>query len=166
MREACVFVRSTRLNQLLSLVFIFAMGACGNFGGCSACGSVGALPADTPQTLKGLPRDQTIEGGAQIRVTPQGFTKISQAVKQILNQSLAGGFCVPKGEIGSCSSGFLSTGACYCAGSQPGCSPGCKANVQINPGAAGFSVTPSGNQLRIDLSLSLQTQIVITGRAL
>jgi hypothetical protein len=166
MREACVFVRSTRLNQLLSLVFIFAMGACGNFGGCSACGSVGALPADTPQTLKGLPRDQTIEGGAQIRVTPQGFTKISQAVKQILNQSLAGGFCVPKGEIGNCSSGFLNTGACYCAGSQPGCSPGCKANVQINPGAGGFNVTPSGNQLRIDLSLSLQTQIVITGRAL
>ncbi len=160
-----MFVRSTRLNQLLSLVFIFAMGACGNFGGCGACGSVGALPADTPQTLKGVPRDQTVEGGAQIRVTPQGFTKISAAIKQILNQSLAGGFCVPRGEVGNCDSGFLSTGACYCAGNAgPGCNPGCKANVQINQN--GFNVTPVGNELRVDLSLTLSTQIVIKGRAL
>ncbi|MDQ3339841.1 MAG: MYXO-CTERM sorting domain-containing protein [Myxococcota bacterium] len=150
---------------MLSLVFIFAMGACGNFGGCGACGSVGALPADTPQTLKGVPRDQTVEGGAQIRVTPQGFTKISAAIKQILNQSLAGGFCVPRGEVGNCDSGFLSTGACYCAGNAgPGCNPGCKANVQINQN--GFNVTPVGNELRVDLSLTLSTQIVIKGRAL
>ncbi|MBA3500417.1 MAG: hypothetical protein H0T65_08600, partial [Deltaproteobacteria bacterium] len=150
---------------MLSLVFIFAMGACGNFGGCGACGSVGALPADTPQTLKGVPRDQTVEGGAQIRVTPQGFTKISAAIKQILNQSLAGGFCVPRGEVGNCDSGFLSTGACYCAGNAgPGCNPGCKANVQINQN--GFNVTPVGNELKVDLSLTLSTQIVIKGRAL
>jgi len=161
-----VFVRSTRLNQLLSLVFIFAMGACGNFGGCGACGAVGALPADTPQTLKGVPRDQTVEGGAQIRVTPQGFQKISQALPAVLNQSLAGGFCVPRGEVGSCTGGFPNTGACYCAGNAgPGCNPGCKANVSINPGGLTISAT-TANSLRVNLSLSISTQIVLTGRLL
>jgi hypothetical protein len=161
-----VFVRSTRLNQLLSLVFILAMGACGNFGGCGACSSVGALPADTPQTLKGLPRDQTVEGGAQIRVTPQGFTKISAAMKQVLNQSLAGGFCVPRGSVGNCTGGFPNTGACYCAGNAgPGCNPGCKANVTLNK----FDVVPSqaaSNALVVDVGLAISTQIVLTGRLL
>src|SRR5687768_12751370 len=142
------------------------MGACGNFGGCGACSSVGALPADTPQTLKGMPRDQTVEGGAQIRVTPQGFTKISAAMKQVLNQSLASGFCVPQGEVGNCSGGFLGTGACYCSGnSGAGCNPGCKANVTLNK----FDVVPSqvaSNTLVVDVGLSLTTQVRITGQVL
>ncbi|HLL20884.1 MAG TPA: hypothetical protein VK427_02085, partial [Kofleriaceae bacterium] len=87
-------------------MFILVMSACGNFGGCGACGAVGALPADTPQTLKGVPRDQTVEGGAQIRVTPQGFNKLKTVLPALLNQSLAGGFCVPRGEVGNFSSGF------------------------------------------------------------
>jgi hypothetical protein len=161
-----VFVRSTRLNHLLSLVFVVAMGACGNFGSCGACGAVGALPADTPQTLKGVPRDQTVEGGAQIRVTPQGFTKLTSVLPGLLNQQLAGGFCVPRGEVGNCGSGFGNTGACYCTqNSGAGCNPGCKANVSINPGGFALSVT-NQNRLRINLSTTVSTQIQITGRLL
>ena len=161
-----MFVRSARLNQLLSVLFILAMGACGNFGGCGACGSVGPLPADTPQTLKGLPRDQTIEGGAQIRVTPQGFQKLSAVLPALLNQSLSGGFCVPRGEVGKCTGGFPNTGACYCVqNSGPSCNPGCQANVSINPGGFTMSVT-NQNRLRVNLSTTLQTQIVISGRLL
>src|SRR5688572_7731950 len=140
------------------------MGACGNFGSCGACGAVGALPADTPQTLKGVPRDQTVEGGAQIRVTPAGFQKLTAILPAVLNQSLSSGFCVPRGEVGNCSSGFGNTGACYCTqNSGAGCNPGCKANVAINPNGLQLSVT-NQNRLRVNLSTTLNTQIQITGR--
>src|SRR5689334_9835080 len=102
------------------------MGACGNVGGCGACGSVGPLPTG------GLPKNQTIEGGAQIRVTPAGFNKLKSVLPALLNQQLAGGFCIPDGEVGNCSGGFLGTGACYCTNSGSGCSPGCHVNVSLN----------------------------------
>ena len=74
--------RSTRLNLILSTVFIVAMGACGNLGGCGACSAAQPLPGGA------LPADQTVEGGAQIRVTPPGFNKLTSILPGALNQSL------------------------------------------------------------------------------
>jgi len=154
------------LNQALSVLFVLALGACGNFGGCGGCSSVGPLPADTPQTLKGLPRDQTVEGGAQIRVTPAGFTKLTSVLPTVLNQQLSGGFCVPQGQVGSCTGGFPNTGACYCTQDNTSCGTNqCKANVSINPGGLTVSVT-NQNLLRISVSTTISTQIQLTGRAL
>ncbi len=90
-----MFVRSTRLNAVLSTMFVVALGACGNLGGCGACGAVQPLPQG------GLPATQTIEGGAQIRVTQQGFNKLTAIIPGLLNSQLAGGFCVPQGATGS-----------------------------------------------------------------
>ncbi len=160
-----MFVRSTRLNLILSVLFVFTMGACGNFGGCGGCSSVGPLPADTAATLKGVPRDQTVEGGAQIRVTPAGFTKLTSILPSVLNQQLASGFCVPRGEIGNCSGGFLGTGACYCTASTTGCSPGCKVNVALNPNGLQLSVTNS-QKLNVRLSTSVSTSMKINGQVL
>ena len=155
-----MFVRSTRINQVVSLLFVLAMGACGNFGGCGACGSTQPLPGGR------LPTDQTVEGGAQVRVTQAGFQKLTSIIPGVLNDSLAGGFCVPKGEVGNCSSGLGNTGACYCTqDSGSGCNPGCRATVAINPGGFSLSVT-NQNRLRISLSTTLNTQIRITGRLL
>src|SRR5512134_3180579 len=75
-----VFVHSTRINSVISLLFILAMGACGNFGSCGACGATQPLPGGR------LPVDQTVEGGAQIRVTPQGFQKLTAILPGVLNQ--------------------------------------------------------------------------------
>ena len=153
-----MFVRSTRLNVVLSMLFLLSMGACGSFGGCGACGSVSPLPTG------GLPKDQTVEGGAQIRVTPAGFNKMTSILPAVLNAQLADGFCVPRGEVGNCSGGFLGTGACYCtANAGAGCNPGCKVNVALNS----LVPTVTGNQsLNLRLSTAVSTSMRITGQVL
>src|SRR5215218_5276075 len=108
------------------------MGACGNFGSCGACGSTQPLPGGR------LPTDQTVEGGAQIRVTPGGFQKLTSILPGVLNQQLGGGMCIPKGSVGSPNSTF-GTGAEWCYSNSNGCSPGCKANVSLNNGGFGIS---------------------------
>ncbi|MDQ3366037.1 MAG: hypothetical protein M3680_11475 [Myxococcota bacterium] len=148
---------------MLSVVFILAMGACGNFGSCGACGATTPLPADTSATLRGLPKDQTVEGGAQIRVTPQGFAKLTSILPTVLNQQLSAGFCVPRGEVGNCAGG-LGTGACYCtANNGGGCNPGCKVNVGLNPNGLQLSVT-SSQRLNLRLSTNISTTVRIQGQ--
>jgi hypothetical protein len=139
------------LNLFLSLVFVIAMGACGNFGGCGGCG-VGALPADTPQTLKGLPRDQTVEGGAQIRVTPAGFNKLTSTLPGAINTALAGGFCIPKGGVS-----VLGIGADWCYQNQGGCAPGCRVNATVNQ----TQLQVQGNSLHVAVSADVDLNIPI-----
>lgn len=149
-----MFVRSTRLNQLLSLLFVLTMGACGNLGGCGACGSTSPLPNGR------LPTDQTVEGGAQIRVTPQGFSKLSAILPGVLNQSLAGGFCLPKGQAGVSIAGFDVATAKYCQSNSNGCNPGCKITAQLNtPG--GLTTEVVGNNLRVNVSTKIDSTIRI-----
>ncbi|HEY5945630.1 MAG TPA: hypothetical protein VIV40_09070 [Kofleriaceae bacterium] len=133
------------------------MGACGNLGGCGACGSSQPLPGGK------LPTDQTVEGGAQIRVTPQGFQKMTSILPGVLNQQLAGGFCVPRGKVGTPSGGFLATGAEWCYSNSNGCNPGCKANVSLNNGGFALSVT-NQNTLHVVISTSVNATIPIRGQ--
>jgi MYXO-CTERM domain-containing protein len=151
-----VFVRSIRINSILSIVFITAMGACGNFGGCGACGSTGPLPGGK------LPTDQTIEGGAQVRVTPAGFTKMTSILPGIINQQFAGGFCVGQQQFGFSTFGLF-TGIQACKGnSGTGCNPGCKLGVSLNPNGLSLGVT-SYNSLRVGLSMTASTAITMSG---
>lgn len=146
-----MFVRSTRLNAALSTMFVVALGACGNLGGCGACGAVQPLPQG------GLPATQTIEGGAQIRVTQQGFNKLTAIIPGLLNSQLAGGFCVPSGGIGG-----SALGADYCYSTQGTCAPGCNVAVALN--SAGTSVSVVGPQtLRVNVSATVSTALPIRG---
>jgi len=147
-----VFVRSTQINRILSVLFIVTMGACGNVGGCGACGASQPLPGGI------LPPNQTIEGGAQVRVTPQGFQKLTSILPGALNSALGGGFCVPHGSTGY----TLGTGADWCDTNNGGCNPGCKVNVGINPGGMQISVT-NQNTLHVALSTSVNTQLHLSG---
>lgn len=145
-----MFVRSTKLDLILSALFVITMG-CSGFGSCGACGAVQPLPGGR------LPAEQTIEGGAQIRVTQAGFTKLSNLLATLLNQQLVGGFCIPRGEFGGC--GTFDIGGCYCTGNGgTGCNPGCRANVTVN--SINVSVT-SNSQLRLSVSAGLNTSIPI-----
>jgi MYXO-CTERM domain-containing protein len=152
-----VFIRSTRINSVVSLLFVIAMGACGNFGSCGACGATTPLPGGR------LPTDQTVEGGAQIRVTPAGFQKLTSILPGVLNQSLAGGMCIPRGKVGTPSGGFLATGAEWCYSNSNGCNPGCKANIALNNGGFGISVT-NQNTLHLTISTSVNATIPIRGQ--
>ena len=149
-----MFVRSTRLNVMLSALFIFTMG-CGGFGGgCGACGSVQPLPGGK------LPADQTVEGGAQIRVTQAGFQKLTAILPGLINSQFAGGFCVPRGNFGSPDSTF-GTGAAWCSTNSGGCTPGCRANVTVNS----LTTSVNGNQtLRVNLSTSISSTVHIRGQ--
>ncbi|HTL35000.1 MAG TPA: hypothetical protein VL326_17845, partial [Kofleriaceae bacterium] len=138
------------MNYLTSLLFIITMGACGNLGSCGACGSTSPLPNGK------LPTDQTVEGGAQVRVTPQGFSKLSSILPGLLNQQLANGFCVPKGQAGVSILGFDVATAKYCQ-SGGGCSGGCKISASINNG--GLTTQVVGSNLRVNISTSIDTSI-------
>ncbi len=150
-----MFVRSTRLNLMLSALFIVAMGCGGVGSGCGACGSTQPLPGGR------LPADQTVEGGAQIRVTQAGFAKLTSILPGLLNSSFAGGFCVPSGSIG----GFAAS-ADYCYTTQGTCAPGCRIGVQLNT-PNGISVAVTNNQtLRVTVAATVSTSLPIRGRVL
>ncbi|HEY5921130.1 MAG TPA: MYXO-CTERM sorting domain-containing protein [Kofleriaceae bacterium] len=78
----------------------------------------------------------------------------------MLNQQLAGGFCVGRGEVGSPNSTF-GTGAEYCYTNSNGCNPGCKANVSLN--SLNLSV-PNQNTLNIRVSATVNTSIRVRGQ--
>jgi hypothetical protein len=125
-----VFIRSTRLNLILSALFILAMGACGTAGGCGACSAVQPLPGGK------LPADQTVEGGAQIRVTQQGFSKLTSILPGLINQQLGAGFCLPGGSVAL---GLVD----YCQNDQGQCRSGCRIVPTLNV-PNGFTVSVTG----------------------
>jgi MYXO-CTERM domain-containing protein len=127
-----VFSRSTRVNLILSALFILGMGACGTAGGCGACSAVQPLPGGK------LPADQTVEGGAQIRVTQQGFSKLTSILPGLLNQQLGAGFCVPGGSVAL---GLVD----YCQTTQGQCRSACRIVPTLN--AVTLSVTGAAQQV-------------------
>ncbi len=147
-----MFARSLLLNYILSALFVLSMGACSGSTGCG-CGSSSPLPAG------GLPGDQTIEGGAQIRVTPEGFTKLTALIPGIINQALSsGGICIPGNSFGATISGFPLATASYCEENNgPTCTNGCLVDVGLNTN--GTSTTVVGNELQVNISTSLNTSI-------
>src|SRR5665213_772102 len=86
-----VLVRPKRLDFILSVLFVVLAGACSGTSGCGACSTVAPLPGGA------LPATQTVEGGAQIRITKAGFTKLTSILPGVISSSLGGGFCLAKG---------------------------------------------------------------------
>lgn len=115
-----MFFKSARLNFAFSIVLVFG------FGVASACsgGGLGCGCTSLPLPAGGLPADQTVEGGAQIRITPAGMQKINTLVTSLVEDSLGSGICIPSGEIGNAHSTF-GTGTYYCYQNDDACAPGC-----------------------------------------
>lgn len=117
-----MFTSKSWVNWVFSLGLVFAMGCNGGLGGCG-CGNQ-PLPS-----WDYIPVDQQIEGGGQIRVTPNGFNKLTELVPAVINDALSG-ICVPKGSTGSM--GTFGTGAEWCRDNDGTCTPGCAVNVNVN----------------------------------
>lgn len=109
-----MFFRAKRLDLIFSALFIVAMGACSGAGGCGGCSSMEPLPGGT------LPAAQTVEGGAQIRVTPHGLGAITEVVKPLLLTPLTAGICLPKGEFAGGVVGYCDTRS-QCGNNAQGC---------------------------------------------
>ncbi len=112
-----------RRTNILWAVVIFALTACSGAGSCGGC-DMEPLPEG------GLPGSQTIEGAAQVRVTPAGFEKVSELVPPVVNELFADGICIPRA-AGS----FL--GASYEACHENDCidandNPGCQIDIELN----------------------------------
>jgi MYXO-CTERM domain-containing protein len=146
--------RSTRINRILSVLFIISMGACGNFGGCGACSATGPLPAG------GLPGSQTIEGGAQVRVTPTGFDKLTSILPGVVNSGFANGFCIPKGSLGNFA---LSANYCTTTGGACGGNNGCSVSIGVHPGS--FAINATGNTFHFAIGLDVHTIVAMDGAA-
>jgi hypothetical protein len=144
--------RVDRWNLILSTAFIVAMGACGSTGGCSSCSAVQPLPGGK------LPASQTIEGGAQLRVTPQGFNTLTSVLPDLVNDQLSAGFCLPSGSA-------LDGAVTYCNSVQGSCNKGCK----IAPAINGVTVVPNPNgqalSIHVDVkaSASVPVSVVLFG---
>jgi MYXO-CTERM domain-containing protein len=129
---------------------VLALGAC---NGMSGCGAPGPLPAG------GLPATQTIEGGAQIRLTPQGFAKLTAGLAARLDTALGGGFCLGRGQIGEV--GTLRTGTLYCdTDGGDGCTPGCQVPVSVTNVSTRIA---DDHTLEIDLTASVHTTVHFIG---
>ena len=86
-----MFHRNRLINSIISFAFLVGMASCDLGSGCGC--AVQSLPPG------GLPADQTIEGGAQLRVTSSGFSKITSLIPAVVNDALAGGFCIPRDNV-------------------------------------------------------------------
>jgi hypothetical protein len=80
-----------------------------------------------------LPPDQTIEGGAQVRVTPAGFNKLTMVVPGVINDLIAdldasGDLCIPRNNV--VDAGIAE--ATICAGNNGNCTNGCPIGVNID----------------------------------
>lgn len=139
-----VFSKDSRINILLTLTFL-ALSACGGFG--SGCGC-----SQQPLPPGGLPKDQTVEGGGQIRVTRAGFEKLTSVVPAILNDSLGGGMCIGR-------TSFLGADVCYqTTGPNGMCAPGCY--VAINVTQTRLTVT-NQNTLNVYVRANVNTAVRI-----
>jgi hypothetical protein len=157
-----VFSRDSRINLALSILFL-ALSACGGLGDGCGCTSQPLPPG-------GLPKDQTIEGGGQVRVTRAGFQKLTSVVPAIINDSLASGFCVPQGQTDTPSGGFLATGARWCHQNQGGtpsipdaCGNGTGCNVGVHVDRTDLSVT-NQQRMRIQLQFDLNSNVPVSGQ--
>ena len=159
-----MFSRDSRINLALSILFL-TLSACGGLGQGCGC-STQPLPAG------GLPKDQTVEGGGQIRVTRAGFQKLTSVLPGILNDSLGQGFCVGQGQVGTPSGGFLATGARYCATNQPGtptipdaCGAGNGCNVGVHLDSVNVSVT-NAQRLNVRIQLDVNSNVPLSGQVI
>jgi len=151
-----LFVKSTSINKILSVLFIVSVGACGNFGSCAACGATGPLPAG------GLPGNQTVEGGGQIRVTPSGFTKLTSILPGVINSGFANGMCIAQGSVGG-----SVLGANYCntnGGGACGAGHGCNVTIGVHPGS--FSLSAVGGTFHFAIGLDVHTVVHLDGHAI
>ncbi len=129
---------SVQSSGWISIFALVAAGACSDTSGCNTAPLPGPLPAD-----------QTLEGGAQIRVTQQGFQKLTSVVPGLLNSAISGGLCVPSGST---------VGAGYCYENDSQCKPGCRVDLQLNQTT--FSAT-NAQTLTVAIKLDLDTTIPI-----
>jgi MYXO-CTERM domain-containing protein len=143
MSNASVRGRSRRDWLLIAALFLIANG-CGAGNGCGC--TFEALPPG------GLPDDQTLEGGAQMRVTPSGVAKIEQVVDDVINDALGDGMCIGEGSQG------IGIGDIeWCMNDDGSCNNGCELNFNVDY----VDLIPEPGALRIRTQFDVQVDVPV-----
>lgn len=121
-----ITARAARL-QLVRRSLLLALCLCA----CSDVG-LGVPGTGTPLPAGGLPPAQTLEGGAQIRLSAAGLVKVLSIAPAIVADEFSQGVCVGQQSLG---------GANICYTTQGACSPGCFFAVNLKPAGFQASVT-------------------------
>jgi len=137
--------RGRRRDLLLYAALVLVIAGCGG-DGCAGCG-LGPLPGGS------LPSDQTIEGGAQVRVTPAGINKVEGVVGDVIEDALEGqGICIPEGSQG------IGIGDIeFCFNDDGSCNNGCQAGLTIDS----VNLTPEPGQVRIRAQIDAQIDVPV-----
>ena len=127
-----------------SLLLALCLCACSDIG-------LGVPGTGTPLPPGGLPPTQTLEGGAQIRLSQAGFQKITSVLPMVVADEFSQGVCVGQQSLG---------GADICYTTQGACSPGCFIDVNLKPG--GFQATVTNAQtLGLSIAASSSSSVPI-----
>ncbi len=132
------WVRALKGAVFGAAVLVMVSTGCGGSGGCSQLGPL----------AKPYPKDQLVEGGVQMRITPNGFNKLKQVLRDLINQQFAGGICIPRQQTSIIG---IDIEACFnasCAGGVRGC----KVTPSIN--SLNLSV-PNPGTLAIDINFNI-----------
>ena len=132
------------MRRSLLLILLLSMGACDDIG-------LGVPGTGTPLPAGGLPASQTLEGGAQIRVTPAGFVKLKSVAPAIIGNELIQGMCVPQQNT---------FGSDVCYTNQGGCTPGCFVAVALPVPFLTISVT-NANTVHLQIAASVSGSVRI-----
>lgn len=119
------------------------------FCACTDAG-LGVLDTGTPLPAGGLPPGQTLEGGAQVRLSPAGLAKIKDVAVAALHEGIEGPMCVGQMSV-------LAADVCYT--NQGACTPGCSLDVGVAAPIA-IAVTDA-NTLNVKVTASAAASIRI-----
>src|SRR5262245_39005564 len=100
-----MFSAKNYLNWIFSIALLVAMGCNGGGFGCG-CAGMSPLPdqhgttnADPPDGVSDwnyIPVDQQVEGGGQLRISPNGFDTLTSIVPGVVNDALnSNPICLP-----------------------------------------------------------------------
>jgi hypothetical protein len=118
--------------------------ACENVG-------LGAPGTGDPLPAGGVPASQTLEGGAQVRLSPAGLTKLTSIVPSALHDPASADVCVPAFGIGG-------TDACFT--NQAACTQACRVDLDVAP--TGIAVTVTAAQVvHLAITASLAASVPI-----
>ena len=134
--------RPVRDWLLVLSLFLIMNGCAGNGCGCTF--------ADLPGGA--LPADQTLEGGAQMRVTPTGMAKIETVATDVINDALADGMCVPEG-----SQGIVIGDIEWCMNNDGSCTNGCNLHFHVDS----VDLTPETTTLRLRTQFDTQVNVPV-----
>lgn len=153
-----MFSAKTYLNWIFSIALVVGMGCNGGGFGCGCAGMepVPDLNNDGIPDWNYIPVDQQVEGGGQVRVSPNGFDTLTSILPGVVNDTLASSpICIPGAELFD--AGVASADYCM-TNSQPGCSNGCRVNLNID--SIDLSV-PDNNSLNIRLQFDANVSVPV-----